>query len=93
MTSTPEILVIATKKGVNLISNLIFSKNKYLDFFLPSLITIYPNWPENILNTIKDVLVSIKPKFSYKFFNFYEKNANFTFSRKVQIIFNITKKV
>ena len=39
-----------------------------------------------IINTIKDVLVSIKPKFSDKFFNFYEENANFIFFRKVQII-------
>ena len=75
----PEVLVVATKKGVNLI---FFSKNKYFDFFLLSLITIYPNWPKNIINTIKDVLVSIKPKFSDKFFNFYEKNANFYFFQK-----------
>ena len=55
------------KKGVNLI---FFSKNKYLDFFLLLLITIYPNWSKNIINTIKDVLVSNKPKFSYNFIIF-----------------------
>ena len=89
MTSTPEVLVLATKKGVNLI---FFSKNKYFDFFSLSLITIYLNRPKNIINTIKEVLVSIKPKFSEKFFNFYEKNSNFTIFRKVQIILKITKK-
>ena len=76
------------KKGVNLI---FFSKKKISQFFLLSLITIYRNWPKNIINTIKDVLVSIKPKFSYKFFNFYEENANFTFFRKVQIILILQK--
>ena len=38
-------------------------------------------------------LVSIKPKFSDKFFNFYEKNSNFTIFRKVLIILKITKKL
>ena len=70
-----------------------FSKNEYFNFFSLSLITIYFNWPKNIINTIKDVLVSIKPKFSYKLFYFYEKNANFTFFRKIQIIFINPKKL
>ena len=85
----PRSFILATQKGVNLI---FFSKNEYFDFFT-ALITIYSNWPKNIINKIKDVLVSIKPKFSYKLFNFYEKNANFTFFRKVKIIFNITKQL
>ena len=67
------------KKGVNL---LLLFLNKYFDFFSLSLITIYPNWPTNIINTIKEVLVSTKPKFRDKLFNFDEKNANFTFFRK-----------
>ena len=44
-----------------------------------------------MINTIKDVLVSIKPKLSDKLFNFEEKNASFTIFRKVQIILKITK--
>ena len=73
------------KKGVNLL---------YLFwFFLLSLITIYHNWPKNIKNTNKNVLVSIKPRFSDKFFNFYAKNSNFPIFRKVQIILKITKKL
>ena len=76
------------KKGVNL---LFFQKINILIFFSLSLITIYPNGTTNIINTIKDVLVSIKPKLSDKLINFEEKNASFTIFRKVQIIFKITK--
>ena len=90
MTSTPEVLVLATKKGVNLI---FFQKINILIFFSLSLVTKYPNLPKNIINTIKDVLVSIKPKFCDKFCNLYQKNANFTFFRKVEILFNTTKKL
>ena len=59
------------KKGVNLL--LFFQKINILIFFSLSLITIYPNRTTNIINTIKDVLVSIKPKLSDKLFNFEEK--------------------
>ena len=70
-----------------------FSKNKYFDFFTVTHPNDIPTDPKNKINIIKDVLVSSKSKFSDKLFNFYEKNANFTIFRKVQIIFNITKKL
>ena len=77
------------KKGVNL---LLFFKKKNISIFSLSIITVYPNCPTNIINTIKDVLVSIKPEFNDKLFNFDEKKSNFTIFRKVQIILKITKK-
>ena len=76
------------KKGVNLL--LLKKKN----ILILSIVTHHniSQLTHKYKNTTKDVLVSIKPKFSDKFFNFYEKNSYFTIFRKVQIILKITKK-
>ena len=81
--------IFAIKKGRK---SSFFSKNKYFDFFTVTHHNIF-QLIHKYKKTIKDVLVSIKPKFSNKFFNFNEKNSNFTIFRKVQIILKITKKL
>ena len=59
--------------------------------FLLSVITLYPNWPKNIISTIKNVLVSIKPKFSDKFFDFYAKMRISLFSEKFKLFLILQK--
>ena len=43
---------------------------------------IYQLTQKNKINTIKDVLVSSKSKFSDKLFNFYEKKCKFHYFQK-----------
>ena len=69
--------------------------------FFPNLLLFFPTVTHHNIskliqkynNTMKEVLISIKSKFSDRLFNFYEKNANLMLFRKIQIIFNITKKL